>query len=227
MSENKLNLDIRTATGKKVAAVRENGFIPSVIYGENKEPILAQSEYNPTEKALREAGYHSTIDLTVDGKKKLAIVKNISVNPVSGRIINIEFQAVSANEAITAVTPIVLVGFDGSQAAVKHYALTQTMEEIEVKAKPSDLPEKLEINVADLNELDDKITVADIKLPKGVELADKELDHEQVVASLYDPAAEAAKQEAADAASETTTAAADVPSDNGAKPEEPAKEEKK
>ena len=68
-----------------------------------------------------------------------------------------------------------------------------------------------------LKSVDDKITIADIKLPKGVEIADKELDKEQVVASLYDPAAEAEKREAEDA--EPAKEAADVPADSGTKPE--------
>ena len=76
--------------------------------------------------------------------------------------------------------------------------------------------------------VDDKITIADIKLPKGVELADKELDSEQVIASLYDPAAEAAAREAEEkaAAEAEPVEAADVPSDNGEKPTEETEEGK-
>ena len=51
MSDIKLSLNARTATGKKVAGLRADGIIPSVIYGEG-EPVLAQSAYNETEKAL-------------------------------------------------------------------------------------------------------------------------------------------------------------------------------
>ena len=74
--------------------------------------------------------------------------------------------------------------------------MTQALEDIEVKAKPADLPSELTIDGSGLVNVEDKLTLADIKLPEGVELADKELDHEQVVASLYDPAAEAEKREA-------------------------------
>ena len=77
MSENKLSLEKRTLTGKKLAGLRASGLIPSVIYGDNNEPILAQSAYNDTEKILSAAGYHSTIDMTIDGKTLMAIVKDI------------------------------------------------------------------------------------------------------------------------------------------------------
>ena len=227
MAEYKLSLEKRELTGKKLKGLRASGLIPSVVYGE-KEPVLAASEYVATEKVLFKAGYHSPIDLDIAGKKLLAIVKDVHIDPVSRKIINIEFQAISANEVVEATTPIVIVNFEASEASkIYHFAMTQAMEEIDVKAKPADLPKELEIDATNLKEVDDKLTLANIVLPKGVEFADKELDPEQVVASLYDPAAEAAAREAeeAAAAAEAPVEAADVPADNGAKPEEATPEE--
>ena len=228
MSDIKLSLNVRTATGKKVAAIRADGLIPSVIYGEG-EPVLAQSAYNETEKVLLAAGYHSTIDVDIDGKKKMVIVKDVNLDPVSRKIVNVEFQAVSADRAIEATTPIVLANFETSDANKAHLAILQVMEEIDVKAKPSDLPKELVIDAGKLATLDDKLTVSDIELPKGVEFADKELDMNSAIAILSDPAAEAAAREAEEAAAKEAAAvdAADVPSDNGSKPEEAAAEEQK
>lgn len=225
MSEYQLNLAARTVVGKKLAALRAQDQIPSVVYGGQNEPIMTQSVYNETEKILRAAGYHSPVDLTIDGKKQMAIVKNVDLDPRSRKIVNVEFQAISADEVVTATTPIVLVGFDGSPASKLHYTLLQVMEEIEIKAKPSELPSEVTANASKLEKLDDKLTVSNLDLPKGVELADKELDSEQVIANLYDPAAEAAAREAEDAkAAEETVDAADVPSDNGSKPGEAEEE---
>ena len=218
MAEYKLTLEKREITGKKLKELRAKGMIPSVVYGDI-EPTLAASEYVATEKVLLGAGYHSPIDLDIAGKKQLAIVKDVQIDPVTRKIVNIEFQAVSANEAVVATTPIVIVNFDASEASkIYHFAMTQAMEEIDVKAKPADLPKELTVDAGFMKDVDDKIVLSDIKLPKGVELADKELDAEQVVASLYDPAAEAAAREAEEAKPEVE--AADVPADNGAKPEE-------
>ncbi len=225
MAEYKLTLEKREITGKKLKALRADGKIPSVIYG-GKEPVLAASEYVATEKVLEKAGYHSPIDLDVAGKKQLAIAKDVQTDPVSRKIINVEFQAISANEEVTATTPIVIVGFEGSEASkTYHFAMTHAITEIEVKAKPADLPSEIEIDASNMKEVEDKLVIADIVLPKGVEFADKELDREQVVASLYDPAAEAAAREA-EAEAEQTIEAADVPADNGSKPEEAAEETK-
>lgn len=222
MAEYKLTLEKRELTGKKLKELRAKGLIPSVVYG-GKEPVLAASEYVATEKVLEKAGYHSPVDLDIAGKKALAIVKDVHIDPVSRKIINVEFQAIKANEVVEATTPIVIVNFEASDASkLYHFAMTQAMEEIDVKAKPADLPKDIEIDASKLATVEDKITVADIKLPEGVTLADKELSPEQVIASLYDPAAEAAAREAE--AAEEAVDAADVPSDNGTKSEEATEE---
>lgn len=224
MAEYKLTLEKREVTGKKLKSLREKGMIPSVVYG-GKEPVLLASEYVATKKILEKAGYHSPVDLDMAGKKHLAIVKNVAIDPVSRKIMNVEFQAISAREVVEATTPIVIVNFEASEASKTfHFALNQAMEEIDVKAKPADLPKELEIDASDMNEVEDKLIVANIVLPKGVEFADKELDTDQVVASLYDPAAEAAAREA----EEKAAVEAEVEATETAEPAaEEAKEETK
>lgn len=216
---NQLVLENRTEQGKKLKALRAAGKIPSVVYG-GKEPVLAASVYNVTEKALLEAGYHSPIELMIAGKPQLAIVKTISVDPVSRRIMNVEFQAISADEVVEATTPIKVVDFEKSDAARLHYVVMQVIEELDIKAKPSDLPEEIVVDGSKLSGLDAKITVADVVLPKGVELADKELEGTTVIANVYDPVAEAAARDAAD-----EKAAAEAPAAEAAAPAEETKAE--
>lgn len=215
MSDIKLSLEKRTIAGKKLAGLRADGLIPSVVYG-GKEPILAQSTYNDTEKVLKTAGYHSAIDLTIDGKKAMAIVKNVALDPVSRKIMNVEFQAISAKQTVEATTPIVIVGFEESEAYINlHLAINQTVSEIDVKAKPADLPKELTLDASKFTTIEDKFTIADIVLPEGVEFSNKELDEEQVIATLFDPAAEAAAREAAEAAEAEAAAAAEGESAEG------------
>jgi len=228
MAEYKLTLKKRELTGKKLASLRKEGLIPSVVYG-GKTPVMAASEYVPTEKVLEKAGYHSPIDLDVDGKKQLAIVKDVQLDPVSRRILNVEFQAISAREAVVATTPVAIVNFEESEASkTYHFAINQSVMELDVKAKPADLPKELTIDASQMKNVEDKITVADITLPKGVEFANKEIDNEQVVASLYDPAVEAEKREAeaAESESEEQTVEAEAEAKPEAEATEPAAEEK-
>lgn len=226
MSEDKLTLAKREVSGKKVKTLREQGFIPSVVFEKGGKTVLTQSVYNETEKAIRSVGYHSPIDLDIDGKKQMAMVKVVDLDPVKRMIRNIEFQAISARQAVEATAPIVIVNFEASEAAKAHLEVLRVLEEIDVKAKPADLPEAIEVDASKLAAAGDRLTIADIVLPKGVEFADKELDTEAVIANVYDPAQEAAEREAkaeADKAAEEVRA-----EEEAAEAEtEAAKEEKK
>lgn len=224
MSEYSLKLEKREVTGKKAQALRVKGFIPSVIYG-GKQPLLAASEYVATDKVVRAASYHSPITLNYDGKNKLAMLKTVHVDPVSHKIMNLEFAEISAREAVEADTPIVVEGFAESEASkVARLAFTQVLDEIAIKAKPADLPKELVVNAAGLTSLEDKLQVKDIVLPAGVEFANKEIDLEQAIIALYDPAAEAAAREAEEAAA-AEEAATETPAEEA--PAEEAKEEAK
>ena len=226
MAEYKLTLKKRELVGKKLKGLRAEGLIPSVLYG-GKEPVLLSSEYVPTEKVLLGAGYHSPIDLDIEGKKKMAIVKDVAIDPVSRKIMNVEFQAISAREVVEATTPVTIVGFEESEASkTYHFALTQSIEELDVKAKPADLPKELTVDASNMQEVDDKLTISNIVLPEGVVFADKELDPEQVVASLYDPAAEAEKREAEEAAEAEEAEAEEETTETPAESTEESSEEK-
>ena len=202
MSENKLTLKVskRELSGKKVKALREKGLIPAVIATNKKGDILIQSEYVATEKVVRKAGYHSPIFLDEDGKQQMVLVNDVSFDPVKRTIINIEFKGIKATEVVEATTPIVIVNFENSEAAKLGLTVSQIMDEIDVKAKPADLPESLEADASKLVDGDSKITLADVKLPENVEFAEKDVDMTELVATVFDAEAEAAARDAEEAA---------------------------
>lgn len=223
MSEISLNLTKRELTGKKAKSLREKGIVPSVVFG-GKEPILTQSEYVETDKAVRAVGYHSPLDLVIDGKKQMAMVKTVAMDPVKHTFINIEFQSIKANAVVEATAPIVVVNYESSDASKAHLEILHVLEEVEVKAKPADLPEAIEVDASKLAAAGDRLIVADIVLPKGVEFADKEIDTEAVIANVYDPATEAAERDAKaeldKAAEEARAAEADAEATEEEKKEE-------
>jgi large subunit ribosomal protein L25 len=197
MSEISLKLDKRTAEGKQVNKLREQGFIPSVVYGGQSDPLLMQSGTVETAKVVLAAGKHTPVDLIIDGKKKLAIIKDIDFNPVGHKLRHIAFHTINQNDMITTEVPIILVGEGESAAERAGLVILQAIERIEVKAKPADLPESLELSVAGLVTDEDKLTVADIKLPKGVQFDDIDQDMELVIANVYEPGALQAANESA------------------------------
>ena len=97
-----LKLDIREQRGKKVAKLRSAGIVPGVMYGHGFDPILVQAEYNVIDKAVREAGKHTPVHVTVDGKQRITLIKDIDRNPINARLRHVSFHAVKANEVVHA-----------------------------------------------------------------------------------------------------------------------------
>jgi large subunit ribosomal protein L25 len=212
MNDFTLKLDERNMTGKKAGSLRGQGFVPSVVYGSNTEPRNTQSPQVETTKIAHGAGKHSPVTLQIDGKNKLAIIKSIDVHPVKRHIRHIAFHTIKQNEVIATEVPIHLTGEGESEAEKAGLVVLQAIEHVEIKAKPADLPESLDISIVQLATTEDKLTLADIVLPKGVEYADIEQDLDLVVANVYEPSALQAANEAAGGDAEDE---AEVEADNG------------
>jgi large subunit ribosomal protein L25 len=188
----KISLDLspRTVSGKKVASLRKEGQVPGVVYGHGiDEPVNVQAPAIIVNKVVKQAGRHHPVYLKVDGKSRIAMIKNIDFDPVKQRVRHISLHAVKQNEKVEADVPIRLVGEGESVAEKAGLVVLQTLESIKVHALPSNLPDALELSIIDLTEPHEQITVSAIKLPEGVELDDAEEMQDIVVASVYEPSA--------------------------------------
>lgn len=205
MSDISLKLTERTVAGKKLAKLRKDGFVPSVVYGGQAEPILTQSPMVDTIKAVQTAGKHTPINLTIGSKKRLAIIKSIDIDPARHALRHVAFHAIKQSDVITTEVPIVLVGQGESIAERAGLVILQALDSIEIKAKPADLPKSLELSILNLAEEDDRLLVSDIVLPEGVEFDDIDQDMELVIANVYEPSALQAANEAAGGEAEAET----------------------
>lgn len=212
MNDISLKLNERTMTGKKAAELRREGMVPSVVYGGKAEPMATQSPLVETTKVAHAAGKHSPVHLVIDGKKKLAIIKSIDIHPIKRSLRHVAFHTIKQNESIVTQVPIVLTGMGESLAEKAGLVILQALEHTEIKARPANLPEALEVPVADLETTDDKLTLGDITLPEGVEFADVEQDLGLVVANVYEPSALQAANESAGGDAESE---AEVTAENG------------
>ncbi len=203
-----LNIQPRELHGKKVAKLRKEGLTPGVVYGADVEAYSVQVESREAVKVVRAAGKNTPVHLT-GAKKRIAMIKDIDMDPVRHEIRHISFHAVKANEPVVADIPIRLVGQGESEAEKAGLIVLQSLDKIEVKALPMDLPESFEVSIVGLKEEGERLTVADVEVPKGVEIIDNvdeghdgEEDERQtimdlVIASVYEPAALEAANEAA------------------------------
>jgi large subunit ribosomal protein L25 len=219
-----LTLALRELHGKKARVLRQQGIIPAVVYGPGIEPVSTQAAYNEVERVWRHAGKHTPVHLTIDSKKRIAMIKDVELDPVKGKLRHVSFHAVKANEPVVAEVPIRLIGEGESEAERAGLVVLQSLDRLEVRALPMDLPEALEVTISDLKEAGEQVTVGDIVLPKDVELVEHKTGHEEdddetpqltdlTIATVYEPSALQAANEAAGGDAEDDVS--EVEADNG------------
>lgn len=159
----KLKAQARKIFGRKVKALRAKGVTPANIYGKKIKSIGVEVDSKEVAKIYKEAGETGLIDLIIGKTKRTVIIRNVQIHPISGQILHIDFQVVDLKEKLTASVPIELVG---ESPAVKQAlgTLVHYIDEVEVEALPSDLPEKFEIDISSLDKVDASVAVKDIKV---------------------------------------------------------------
>lgn len=234
-----LNVAARTVFGKKVAKLRSEGMVPGVVYGAGIDPHPIQAQESELAKVLRAAGKHTPVMLTIDGKKRIAMVKDVETESIRSKVTHVSFHAVNQNQPVIAEVPIHLDGEGESAAERAGLIVLQSLEIVEIKALPLDLPSALLANIRELKEPGDRITLGDIVLPENVEFVvhttgreeESEDDEEQpsitdlVVATVYEPSALQAANEAAAGDAETASAEQVEGAADEAKPAEAEKAE--
>lgn len=164
---------------------RAAGYVPAVVYGRGRESEAVRI----AEKALRDflaaGGHHHVVTLRRpgDGQALAAVVKEIQRDPVRGRVLHVDFQAVSQDTRIRARVPVVVHGeeqVEKAGAVVQHQ-----LHELEIECLPADLPERIDVDVRGLAP-GESVHVRDLVPPKGVEILE---DEDAVVASVVIPRA--------------------------------------
>ena len=159
----------KRAIEEKLHKIRQEGNIPAVFYGpkEASTPItLSEVEFV---KAWRKAGESSIIALEADGETHDALIQEVDVDPVTGKVRHADFYIVEKGKKVQVNVPLV---FEGVAPAIKELAgtLTKVLHEVEIEAKPADLPHELTVSIDSLVDFDAKVLAKDIKLPAGVTL---------------------------------------------------------
>ena len=208
MSSDKIAIELqkREVIRKGLGKLRSGGLVPAVVHDHGKESIHVTGDYLKVAKAYSLAGKHHPVELKVDGKPHLALIKDVDFEPRKHQIRHVVFQAIRQNEKTTAEVPVVLEGEDIPAERKGLLVLTQ-LDVVQVEALPKDLPDQLFVDATKLEEAGDRLHVSDIKVPAGVTL-------------LADPEASLAVVETPrDQIAEADAAAASLAEDQGA-PEE-------
>lgn len=190
-----VDLQARTVIGKGLAKVRHDGLVPAVIHNHGNESIHTMGDFIALTKVYSEAGKHHAVELNVDGKNHLALIKQVDFEPTKHRMRHIVFQAINRNETTTADIPVVLS--EGNIPAERLNLLVLLhLDTVQVEALPRDLPDELIIDGSSLEAAGDKLTVSDITAPKGVTIL---ADADQVMVTVEVPKDQIAEADAAQA----------------------------
>ncbi|OGH21393.1 MAG: hypothetical protein A2958_01195 [Candidatus Levybacteria bacterium RIFCSPLOWO2_01_FULL_38_13] len=231
MKRENLKVEKRKVLGKKVKKLRKEGILPANIYGRGFKSLSVQVPVKEFGKVFGEAGETGLVDLQVDSQTIPVLIHNVQTDYL-GNPLHTDFYKVNLKEKVKTMVPIEIV--DEPKAVVdKVGLLIKILNEVEVEALPAELPEKIEVNVENLANVDDQITVGDLKTLEGVAIL---TDPSQVIVKIEElvskEAEELAKEEAAaaeEAKAEKAAEAGEVPVEGieGEAPAEEAKTEEK
>lgn len=248
----------RKVLGKKVKTLRQQGSLPAHVFGKGVEGESVSVNTKEFLKILHQAGETGLIDLKINkfGAKALeaekvrpVLIREVQYDPVSENPIHIDFYQVNLAEKVKVSVPIVQIGEQPESVHLGETIVLQTLNEVEVEALPTDLPENIEVDITPLKAVDDAITVAQlsvdtskitihaapeeivVKLAPAVSAETQALLEEQA-AEQAEQAAEAAAEEGAEGAPaegeapvEGEEGVAAAPAEGEEAPTEPAPDE--
>jgi large subunit ribosomal protein L25 len=186
MEQRELAATVRTERGKNACRrLRRQGIVPAVAYGRGMEPISIQVNVREARAALgsHAEGHLVNLRLKRNGNEETlaTLVKEVQRDPITGALLNIDFQRISLTEKITTSVPLVAQGTPvGARAGG---ILEQAVHEVEISCLPMDLPEEITFDVSSLG-INDSIHVRDLQPPAGVEIL---ADAETVIAIVHPP----------------------------------------
>jgi len=160
-------LNKREVLGKGLGKLRGQGKVPAVLHNHGKESLHVMGDYLMLSKVFNQAGKHHPVQLDIDGKQQLALIKDVDFDPRKHQLRHVVFQSIKQNEKTTAEIPVVLVGEEIPAEKKSLLVLTQ-LDIVEVEALPRDLPNELTVDATKLEDVGDHLYVSDIIIPDGV-----------------------------------------------------------
>lgn len=193
-----LKAEVREESGKKISkGLRRAGSIPAVVYKGGKDALKLQVLVRDFEQVLRtKAGENVIVTLKITGtdksaKDKTVLIKEIQREPIKDMILHVDFNEISLTEMLKVNVPLAAHG--EPEGKKEGGTLEHIMWELEVECLPTNIPEKLEVEVSSLK-IGDAIYVKNIIAPEGVKIL---TDPELIVMIVKPPKVEVPKEEAA------------------------------
>lgn len=221
MDKVNLKVEPRKLTGRKVSSLRREGVLPANIYGKGVKSQSIQVSLKDFSETYDKVGETGLLELELGKEKIPALIHNLQKDPVEDKFLHADFFQVNLKEKVTATVPVEVLGESPAEASGVGTVVLQ-LNELEVEALPTDLPEKFTIDASTLKEVDQTVKISDLQYDKSK--VEVKLDSEQIVVKVEPPQ----KEEVIEAAPSTEGEA--IPAEGGvegevAKEEAPEKSE--
>lgn len=219
----KLAAKAREITGKKVKNLRKEGLVPAVIYGHGTSPLAISLDRKSFNRVFEQAGTSALIDLKIDDKNAVKVLSHEpQIDPVNNQTLHVDFYRVRMDEKIKTEIPLEFAGESEAVSAMDG-SLVTNRDSIEVECLPNDLISQIEVDLSALKTFEDTITVADLKVPAGIEIL---TEKEEVIALVEEPRSEEelAELEETSAAEEEAEAIEKMGAEAGVEGEEGSQE---
>lgn len=184
MPKTTLKAEKRKTEGRKVKTLRKEGILPGNVYGKKVKSLSVQVNLKEFEKMYKEIGETGLLMLNIGDEERPVLIHNLQLDPVSDAPIHVDFLQVDLKEKVEADIPVELSGESPAEKQVVG-TVVQYINEVKVEALPTDLPERFEVDITSLSEVDQSILVKDIKYDKTkIEIKG---DLEAIVAKVEPP----------------------------------------
>jgi large subunit ribosomal protein L25 len=159
----------RERAGKGVArALRREGLVPAVIYGDNKEPEGVSLSRKDFTKLYNTGRLMSTLlDIEVDGKKTRVLTRDLQLHPVRDDIMHADFLRLSKGTKIAVEVQVVFLNEDTCPGLKTGGVLNVVRYTVELNCPADSIPDSIEVDLASVN-MGDSVHISDITLPDGV-----------------------------------------------------------
>lgn len=222
-----LKAEPRKIFGRKIKKLRADGLLPANVYGKDIKSQALKIALKEFLSIFKQAGETGIVYLTVGKSQKTdpVLIHNLQLHPVSDQPLHVDFHKIDLKQKVQVDIPIELIG--EAPGVAKGGVLVQLLDEVEVEALPTDLPEKFEIDISSLTEIGQSIIVKELKVDKTkVKLL---IDENQLVVKVEEPKKEEEEEKPAEEAPAEGEVAEEEKPEEGkeATPEEKAKEGEK
>lgn len=166
-----LDAEKRAVIGKQVKALRREGKLPAVIYGQEIDPMAITLDTKQVVKILKKVGANTLISIKLGKEEYLSLVREIQREVIVRDLLHMDFQAVSLEETITTSLPVVM---SGVAPVIEDFEalLIVSMDQLQIEAKAKDLPDTISVDVSEIREIGDNILVKDLVISGDVKILD-------------------------------------------------------